>query len=373
MNDRDALQRAILAFPDEDTPRLAFADWLQENGDSERAEFIRAQIEFAQAELFSPPARAAAERAESLLRTHGRAWGEHLQGDAEAFAFARGFIGHVTIEAARAQRVLPGIFQTDPVQALRALRHPVEHELWVSLEPLFEAPELQYLRALDLPTTDLGATFELDALAGSPHLTGLTRLNLSGNPIPPHWLIEFLAGPNLTAVAELDLSEIPNLGPAVTQGLLRASHRRFRRLDLSGVIIRSNELNVAMAADCLSSVADIRLRWGAYPTPGPLTHLDLGWVIPSERLQVLDLDGQGLGADGVKELIRKPEAAHLRWLGLARNVLGPGGAQLLVAAKHLDLYYLNVEHNNLRPRDVASLRKRFPNAVIQVEAQLAGA
>ena len=34
---------AISANLDDDTPRLVFADWLQENGDEPRAEFIRIQ------------------------------------------------------------------------------------------------------------------------------------------------------------------------------------------------------------------------------------------------------------------------------------------------------------------------------------------
>jgi uncharacterized protein (TIGR02996 family) len=48
MDERRALMAAIIANPDEDTPRLAFADWLQEHGDKHdraRAEFIRLQIE----------------------------------------------------------------------------------------------------------------------------------------------------------------------------------------------------------------------------------------------------------------------------------------------------------------------------------------
>ena len=40
MSDRDALYRAILANPADDTPRLAYADWLEENGRPEEAEFI---------------------------------------------------------------------------------------------------------------------------------------------------------------------------------------------------------------------------------------------------------------------------------------------------------------------------------------------
>jgi len=44
------LMSAILANPDEDTPRLAFADWLDEHGDAHdrtRASFIRLQIDHA--------------------------------------------------------------------------------------------------------------------------------------------------------------------------------------------------------------------------------------------------------------------------------------------------------------------------------------
>jgi uncharacterized protein (TIGR02996 family) len=44
MSERDALVRAVLAAPEDDAPRLVFADWCDENGDSERGEFIRLQI-----------------------------------------------------------------------------------------------------------------------------------------------------------------------------------------------------------------------------------------------------------------------------------------------------------------------------------------
>lgn len=38
---------SIRAAPDDDLPRLVFADWLDENGDPDRAEFIRFQVESA--------------------------------------------------------------------------------------------------------------------------------------------------------------------------------------------------------------------------------------------------------------------------------------------------------------------------------------
>ena len=43
--DEQSFLAAIYAAPDDDTPRLVFADWLQENGDEPRAEFIRIQCE----------------------------------------------------------------------------------------------------------------------------------------------------------------------------------------------------------------------------------------------------------------------------------------------------------------------------------------
>ena len=44
MTDRDALLRAICANPEDDAPRLIYADWLDEHGDPLQAEFIRLQI-----------------------------------------------------------------------------------------------------------------------------------------------------------------------------------------------------------------------------------------------------------------------------------------------------------------------------------------
>lgn len=59
MTTRDALWRSILENPDDDTPRLVLADWLDEHGSKKnaaRAAFIRLQVELARtpAAVFSP-------------------------------------------------------------------------------------------------------------------------------------------------------------------------------------------------------------------------------------------------------------------------------------------------------------------------------
>jgi uncharacterized protein (TIGR02996 family) len=91
MSDDEALLAAILAHPDEDTPRLMYADWLQENGQPERAEFIRLQLvnEF---EL----TRDQCQRYDQLEEKYRDAWTAHLPRDSRdtydpwEWKFARG-------------------------------------------------------------------------------------------------------------------------------------------------------------------------------------------------------------------------------------------------------------------------------------------
>src|SRR5262249_47177396 len=47
LSQHEAFLRAIFDAPDDDTPRLAYVDFLQENGEGGRAELIRVQCELA--------------------------------------------------------------------------------------------------------------------------------------------------------------------------------------------------------------------------------------------------------------------------------------------------------------------------------------
>ena len=55
MTERDQLWRAVLAAPDDDAPRLAFADWLEDHGDAARADFVRTQIALEPSRNSPPP------------------------------------------------------------------------------------------------------------------------------------------------------------------------------------------------------------------------------------------------------------------------------------------------------------------------------
>jgi uncharacterized protein (TIGR02996 family) len=103
MSDEDALLAAIIADPDDDTPRLVYADWLQENGDEDRAEFIRVQIERARIEPGSDRHLELRRREAVLQIKHRDRWLRQLPRRIQGarYHFRRGFAEVVELDAHR--------------------------------------------------------------------------------------------------------------------------------------------------------------------------------------------------------------------------------------------------------------------------------
>src|SRR5262245_42219655 len=102
MSDGPALLASCVEDPEDDVPRLVYADWLEEQGQSERAEFIRAQIQLARDPDDSPERRALAFRARELLDQHEEEWiprSPPLPDVALEWSFRRGFVEHILVEA----------------------------------------------------------------------------------------------------------------------------------------------------------------------------------------------------------------------------------------------------------------------------------
>src|SRR5262245_11304094 len=87
-----ALLAAVYADPHDDAPRLVYADWLDENGDPERAEFIRVQIALANARDDDPRRPALAKREKQLLKAHGKVWRGSGDPWLRGAGFERGFL-----------------------------------------------------------------------------------------------------------------------------------------------------------------------------------------------------------------------------------------------------------------------------------------
>src|SRR5262245_43618414 len=124
---RDALYRAICAEPDEDTPRLAYADLVEEEGDRLRAGFIRAQIAHARVGPDEPLAVTSRHGSADVVDGHtmphtlpknlpqGYCW--------NPFVFRRGFPWSVAVHSTAAFDPEPTIFDRAPIQALDVRMH----------------------------------------------------------------------------------------------------------------------------------------------------------------------------------------------------------------------------------------------------------
>src|SRR5262245_59139867 len=86
--DEQALLAAVIAHPDEDTPRLMYADWLDEHGQPARPEFIRPQIEATRCPPGDSKAKALRARVVELVKQHRKEWTDGITGG----VFVRGFL-----------------------------------------------------------------------------------------------------------------------------------------------------------------------------------------------------------------------------------------------------------------------------------------
>src|SRR5262249_35144606 len=81
---------AIRENPDDDAVRLIFADWLEDQGDTGRAEFIRVQVERATLCPEEPRAEDLRDREEELLGLHRTTWIGGLEKLVDEVKFQRG-------------------------------------------------------------------------------------------------------------------------------------------------------------------------------------------------------------------------------------------------------------------------------------------
>lgn len=85
------LLQAILEDPDCDTPRLIYADWLDDRSDP-RGEFIRVQCELISLKRDDPRRQALRERERALLHEHEATWRSTLPPGLSHMPFVRGFV-----------------------------------------------------------------------------------------------------------------------------------------------------------------------------------------------------------------------------------------------------------------------------------------
>jgi uncharacterized protein (TIGR02996 family) len=115
--DDEAFLRAIGAAPEDDAPRLVYADWLDDRGDAARAEFIRVQCELARPGGDRGRRTHMRERERESLKAHAAEWSAAFPGC--QVEFRRGLVEAVSGGADKLERLPSQLFAPGIVQEVR--------------------------------------------------------------------------------------------------------------------------------------------------------------------------------------------------------------------------------------------------------------
>ena len=393
--DRNALLAAICAQPDEDTPRLAFADWCDEHGEPERAEFIRLQFEAERHAEHTPARMDAEERLSALLERNRPAWIAGVPDWAldpkwlpEVRHFRRGFLHQVDVKSEDLLASSDALFAAAPIRKaeIRAIRD--------GGVALASSPALGRLASAEIGFAE--APVDLPALLASPHISGLVSLGLAlhGPPFPnaPFWETlpmlddggaRTIAG--CVALAQLKALNVP-VGTIGSDGigvLAESSHlSSLEKLDIRANPIEDDGLVRLAHSPLLTRLTELDLyatRIGdrglrAFLDAGPIRlrgihlgrHQDCPITDAGVRafsdcaaltgLRELDLSLWPLNPARVRAIAHSPYLTELRVLDLSSCGIDDDIAVELAQSPHLrNLRFIDLQNNRIDTRGFTAL------------------
>jgi uncharacterized protein (TIGR02996 family) len=396
MSSHAAFLQAITSAPEDDVSRLVYADWLDDNGDPRRAEFIRLQCRLASMDESDPERPDLLDREWELLAVYRKRWepgartplGKHLQ-DSD---FTRGFLGRVDLPAKALLTHGEKMFRDYPVVELRL------RDMKGRLRDIVTRPWMASVAALELFHEVLSLD-ELRALTTSPHLGGLRRLTLRNVALTPEGLGILTAWPGLRRLTHLDIGNdyLMNDGERLNnrpgegwlRRLLESPHLgELTSFQTNGMLDDTVDADIALLANTprLASLTRLTLHGGlsaegfcilaAAKGLTALRHLSAGWDnergvegVPAlvaspllARLDTLDLSVFSnirpfFGREAAAALAASPHLGRLRKLNLTQCSGGPEEARAIAKARFGSLVELDLFHNRIGPTGMAALAK----------------
>jgi uncharacterized protein (TIGR02996 family) len=346
MSDRQALLRSVVAAPDDDAPRLVFADWLDENGAPERAEFIRVQCRLAQSGVADPAYEALRDREAELWAAHGSEWAAPFARFGAELTFRRGFPDSARMSAEDFLRHGAELLRLSTVRAAELAR------AWLNADALAGCPALGALTALDLGRERPDAR-QFRALLGSRKLAGLRRLAVQA---APGEMPALAWAPHLAGLRALDLSR-SRLGRRDWGALARSFYlRSLEDLCLRDTPLTDEGLIALAGADVLAPVTRLDLGGTDVGGDGVRALARAAKPAPLRVLRLGPAGGAPVRPADLFYLLTSPVTAGLRELGLRGVVLGDAGVKELAWAANLDgLVELDLGDTGLRPEGVRLL------------------
>lgn len=330
MVENPELYAAIVANPREDTPRFAYADWLDENGDPERARFIRLQYEIEKLPPIGLKVSKAKKEEEALLKKYGDAWAGKAGRLVTQHRFRRGFVESVDVLASSFLENGERLFAFAPIREVRFLTLGALVPALAASSLLGRVEALAFSSYIMEQVHDSG---RLGVLLASPHLASVQRLDLSMSGLDRADAERIAKCPNLTSLVHLDLS--------------------WNRITDAGLIAVAN-------SDRLPSLTSFTCRAGSDVYAEGIRVLVNGPL--ADRLEHLCLAGQRLGNHIATVVAAAARLNGLRTLDLSDNQITDTGVDALANAAHLarlERFILRGHRTTLTATGRERLKKRF--------------
>ncbi len=377
---------AIVADIDDNAPRLIYADWLDEQGDSNRAEFIRVQVERARLPAWDAAQVRLRLREQELLARHGEAWLAELPAikGAKWEGFRRGIVAEVSFTSFEAMRASAHACRAvAPVEAV-TVRWPRRREGGRGVKPIAElreltltgnpdydafewvaeSPQLSTLRRL----TARGLFGDsLERLVASPHLANLKSLRLPSNNLGNEGITALTRSATLSALEELDFSSQSRHERYIDDPVIRAAGMRalmgwpglatVQSLTLNGNDVSRNGLRALLRSQHVGGLKALFLRDCRLDGQAMA---EFNSALPALRLETLDLGENILKDVGAEYIATTPCLRELKALRLDRCEIPQTGARLFAKKASFlgGLRLLDVSHNHFGSAGLSDLLGR---------------
>jgi uncharacterized protein (TIGR02996 family) len=354
-----AFLRGILADPDDDAPRLIYADWLDEHGDADRAEFIRSQVRLARTDCVESEYRELAERAEDLKRTHQVEWVNQLPQFPEVNweVFERGFISTVKFDSpgaffASARHV----FASAPIREIR-----LHQFYWPDATRLATSRHVHGIRVLDLNDGNRIGNQGVEALMRSPHLAGLHTLKLGRNSLGSAGARAVADSGHVRGLRILKMERNDMYDDGLRFLAASRALAGLETLDLDRTRTGDDGVKALARSKYLGGLRTLYLSYNLISDAG-LTALACSEA--ATELQDLFLQGNAITDVGVAELSNSPMFARLERVFLRENKIGDAGAAALARSPYFEhLRELYLGGNRISGQAGDQLRARFGSRV----------
>jgi len=333
MSLRDKFLSTIVENPDDDTARLVYADWLEEQGtaaDLARARLIRLQIELQELHDDATRRDMIVGECDQLIERYWSEWTQGFQADrftASDYkaAFSRGFLSFVCLEEEDLD---------DPALDALLAREPITHFFMLGIdsfpETIADWKHLPRIRGLKFT----GEGENVKSLLRSPLLTGLQMLDGTGR-LEEDDIALIATDERFAGLMRLEIGYNNLDDRAVKMIALSETLSEIVALEYG-----SNRTTIAALETIAASPLAHRLKfiglgqeeWSDVPRLGShAAELLAGF----RSLQVINLSGQRIGDAGAEHLARSPHLAELKSLHLGQNNLGLRGLTALLSSPHL--------------------------------------